>query len=115
MNNRFPDYEGYQWACDQGQLQAETEAAFALDRWKVDSLPWIDPFAVRRAVDKYIGKREAPEDVRKEMAREWCQCYYRRTWAILVHAISPGSRAEEDLLRLRVIDGSRWLGEPKDS
>ena len=114
MNNRFPDYEGYQWACDQGQMQAESEAAFALDRWKVDSLPWIDPFAVRRSVDEYIGKREAPEDVRKEMAREWCRCYYRRTGAILVHAISPGSRTEEDLLRLRVIDGSRWLGEPKD-
>ena len=112
--SRFPDYEGYLWACDQGQMQAESEAAFELDRWKVHSLPWIDPFAVRRAVDEHIGKREAPEDVRREMAREWCRCYYRRTWAILVHAIAPWSQSEDDLIRLRVIDGSRRFGEPKD-
>ena len=111
---RFPDYPGYQWACEQGQMQAESEAAFSLDSWKLDTVPLISPLTVRRAVDEHIGDLEASEDVRREMVREWCSTYYRRAWAILVHALTPGSREEEDLVRLRVIDSSRWLVEPKD-
>ena len=105
----FPVYAGCAWAAVQGQLQAETEATFdsTLENWKTTGAPNLPPWVVENKVRQVVGKRPCEEDWIREMTRCWRSAYIRRAWAILVHEISPGSKAEEELVRGRVIDDSR--------
>jgi hypothetical protein len=105
----FPVYAGCTWAGVQGQLQAETEAAFdsTLESWKTTSAPNLPPWVVENKVREVVGNRPCEEGWIREMTRCWRSAYFRRAWAILVHEISPGSKAEEELVHSRVIDDSR--------